>query len=110
MDEPALQISPQELHDRLEAGEPVQLLDVREEWEHQVARLENATLIPLGQLVERVGELDPHAPMVVYCHHGARSLQAVVWLRQQGFAKAQNLAGGIDRWSQAIDPLVVRYQ
>jgi adenylyltransferase/sulfurtransferase len=105
-----LQIAPEELQHRLDAGEPVQLLDVREEWEHQIARLEDATLIPLGQLPERVGELDPNAPMVVYCHHGVRSYQAVVWLRQQGFARAQNLAGGIDRWSQVIDPMVVRYQ
>jgi len=98
------------LHRRFAQGEPIQLLDVREVWEHEIARLEGATLIPLGELSERVGELDPDKPLVVYCHHGVRSYQAVLWLRQAGFPLVQNLAGGIDRWSQVIDPLVVRYQ
>jgi len=105
-----VQISSEELQRRLAAGEAIQLLDVREVWEHEVARLEGATLIPLGELTERAGELDPEKPVVVYCHHGMRSYQAVVWLREQGFSLAQNLAGGIDRWSQVIDPMVVRYQ
>jgi len=105
-----IQIPPEELRRRLAAGEPVQLLDVREIWEYEVARIDGAALIPLGELTERVEELDPEAPTVVYCHHGVRSYQAVVWLREQGFAAAQNLAGGIDRWSQVIDPMVVRYQ
>ena len=105
-----IQIGPEALQRRLDAGEAIQLLDVREVWEHEIARLEGATLIPLGELTERVGELDPEAPLVVYCHHGMRSYQAVVWLRQSGFPRAQNLAGGIDRWSQVIDPMVVRYQ
>jgi len=105
-----IQIGPEELQGRLDAGEAIQLLDVREVWEHEIARLEDATLIPLGELPERAGELDPEKPLVVYCHHGMRSYQAVVWLRAQGFPLAQNLAGGIDHWSQVIDPLVVRYQ
>ncbi len=110
MNESSIQIGSEELQRRLEAGEMIQLLDVREVWEHEVARLEGATLIPLGELPKRVGELDPEKPLVVYCHHGMRSYQAVVWLREQGFPLAQNLAGGIDRWSQVIDPMVVRYQ
>jgi rhodanese-related sulfurtransferase len=105
-----LQIGPEELQRRFDAGDAVQLLDVREEWEHQIARLDGAELIPLGELPTRAGEFDPEKPLVVYCHHGVRSYQAVVWLRQQGFPLAQNLAGGIDRWSQVIDPMVVRYQ
>jgi rhodanese-related sulfurtransferase len=110
MDELPIQISPQELQQRLDGGEPIQLVDVREVWEHEVARIEGATLIPLGELPQRIGELKPDQPMVVYCHHGVRSYQAVLWLRQQGLERAQNLAGGIDRWSQTVDPLVVRYQ
>jgi rhodanese-related sulfurtransferase len=110
MSESPLQIGPEELHRRLDAGVDLQLLDVREEWEHQIARLEGATLIPLGELPRRAGELDPDKPLVVYCHHGVRSYQAVLWLRQEGFPLAQNLAGGIDRWSQVVDPAVVRYQ
>jgi len=110
MNESPLQIGPEELQRRLDAGDTVQLLDVREVWEHEIARIEGATLIPLGELSERVGELDSEKPLVVYCHLGVRSYQAVVWLRQAGFPLAQNLAGGIDRWSQVIDPMVVRYQ
>lgn len=110
MNDSPIQIGPEELQRRLDADEAIQLLDVREVWEHEVARLEGATLIPLGELPERAGELDPGKPLVVYCHHGMRSYQAVVWLREQGFPLAQNLAGGIDRWSQVIDPMVVRYQ
>lgn len=110
MDERPLQISPDDLHRRVTQGEAIQLLDVREVWEHEIARLEGATLIPLGELTTRVGELDPEKPLVVYCHHGVRSYQAVLWLRQEGFPLAQNLAGGIDHWSQVIDPMVVRYQ
>ncbi|HUJ79165.1 MAG TPA: rhodanese-like domain-containing protein [Nitrospiria bacterium] len=110
MEELPLQIGPEELSRRLEAGEVVQLLDVREEWEHEIARIEGARLVPLGDLPERAGELNPEKPLVVYCHLGVRSYQAVVWLRRQGFCLAQNLAGGIDRWSQVIDPMVIRYE
>jgi rhodanese-related sulfurtransferase len=110
MEETPIQIGPEELQRRLDTGDVVQLLDVREEWEHQIARLQGAELIPLGELPQRAGELDPEKPLVVYCHHGVRSYQAVVWLRNQGFPLAQNLAGGIDYWSQVIDPMVVRYQ
>jgi rhodanese-related sulfurtransferase len=110
MNDAPIQIGPEELQRRRDAGEPMQLLDVREVWEHEVARIEGGVLIPLGELTERAGELDPEQPLVVYCHHGMRSYQAVVWLRAQGFHLAQNLAGGIDRWSQVIDPMVVRYQ
>jgi rhodanese-related sulfurtransferase len=110
MNDSPIQIGPEELKRRLDAGDAMQLLDVREVWEHEITRLEGATLIPLGELLERAGELDPERPLVVYCHHGVRSYQAVVWLRQQGFPLAQNLAGGIDYWSQVVDPMVVRYQ
>jgi rhodanese-related sulfurtransferase len=86
------------------------LLDVREPWEYQTANLPNSLLMPMGEVSSRAHtELDPDAPIVVMCHHGARSLNVALWLRDQGFAHAQSLAGGIDAWSRTIDPEVPRY-
>jgi rhodanese-related sulfurtransferase len=86
------------------------LLDVREPWEHQTASISNSLLIPMGEIPTRAHqELDPDAPIVVLCHHGARSLSVTMWLRNQGFEHVQSLAGGIDAWSSAIDPTVPRY-
>jgi rhodanese-related sulfurtransferase len=86
------------------------LLDVREPWEFQTASLPNSVLIPMGDIPSRAhAELDPDAPIVVLCHHGARSLSVTMWLRNQGFEHAQSLAGGIDAWSRSIDPTIPRY-
>src|SRR5580698_4371895 len=86
------------------------LLDVREPWEFQAARLPDSLLMPMGDVPSRVhAELDPDAHIVVLCHHGQRSLSVAMWLRGQGFERAQSLAGGIDLWSRAIDPTVPRY-
>jgi rhodanese-related sulfurtransferase len=86
------------------------LLDVREPWEHQTANLPNSLLMPMGEVASRAHtELDPDAPIVVMCHHGARSLNVAMWLRDQGFPNAQSLSGGIDAWSRAIDPNIPRY-
>jgi rhodanese-related sulfurtransferase len=86
------------------------LLDVREPWEFQTASLPNSLLMPMGEVPSRAhNELDPDAPIVVMCHHGARSLNVAMWLRDQGFTHAQSLAGGIDAWSRSIDPGVPRY-
>lgn len=110
-----LQIDVAALRTLLDEGRPVALLDVREAWEHEICRIENSALIPLGQLAGRTGELDgpedggEPAPLVVICHHGMRSMQATLWLRQQGFANAVNLAGGIDAWASRIDPSMQRY-
>jgi rhodanese-related sulfurtransferase len=94
---------------RREANAPV-LLDVREPWEYQTASLPNSLLMPMGEVASRAHqELDPDAPIVVLCHHGARSLSVTMWLRNQGFESVQSLAGGIDAWSRAIDPAVPRY-
>lgn len=87
---------------------PVQRLDVREPWEYALARLPGAVLIPLGELVARAGELDPHRPVAIYCHHGVRSLHALALLRRMGFAEVVHLAGGIDAYS-GLDPSVPRY-
>jgi rhodanese-related sulfurtransferase len=89
---------------------PPILLDVRETWEFQTASLPNSLLMPMGEVASRAHtELDPDAPIVVMCHHGARSLNVAMWLRDQGFTHAQSLAGGIDAWSRSIDPSVPRY-
>jgi rhodanese-related sulfurtransferase len=86
------------------------LLDVREPWEYQTARLPGGLLMPMGEVASRAHtELDPDAPIVVMCHHGARSLNVALWLREQGFTHAQSLSGGIDAWSRSIDPEVPRY-
>jgi rhodanese-related sulfurtransferase len=86
------------------------LLDVREPWEFQTASIPNSVLIPMGEISSRAHtELDPDQPIVVLCHHGARSLNVTMWLRNQGFEHAQSLSGGIDAWSRTIDPTIPRY-
>ena len=86
------------------------LLDVREPWEYQTASIPNSLLMPMGEVASRAHtELDPDAPIVVMCHHGARSLNVALWLRDQGFSHAQSLAGGIDAWSRSVDPGIPRY-
>jgi molybdopterin/thiamine biosynthesis adenylyltransferase/rhodanese-related sulfurtransferase len=85
------------------------VLDVRTPREYEVARIEGSKLIPLNELPGRLEELDPDVELVVHCHHGPRSTQAVMFLRGNGFEKARNLAGGIDAWSQRVDPAVPRY-
>jgi len=88
----------------------VALLDVRELWEFQIARIDGSKHIPMGDVPSRVHqELDPASHIVVVCHHGVRSLKVTHWLRQQGFENVQSLAGGIDRWSRTIDPKIPVY-
>ena len=86
------------------------LLDVREPWEIATASLPGSVNIPMGDIPSRAHtELNPDAPIVVMCHHGARSLSVAMWLRNQGFDQAQSLAGGIEQWSRAVDGNVTRY-
>lgn len=101
-------ITPRELKRRLDAGDPPQLLDVREPWEFALARIEGSTLIPLAQLPDRISELDPAAETVVVCHHGARSAYATRTLHQTGFAKVLNLEGGLDAYAE-VDESMPRY-
>ena len=86
----------------------VQRLDVREPWEYALARIPGASLIPLGDLAERVGELDPARPVATYCHHGVRSLHALRFLQSAGFTDLAHLSGGIDAYSH-LDPTVPSY-
>jgi len=85
------------------------LLDVREPWEWQLARIEGSELIPMQQIPAQVEELDRSQPTVVICHHGVRSLQVVAFLERLGFANMHNLQGGIDAWARTIDPAVPVY-
>jgi molybdopterin/thiamine biosynthesis adenylyltransferase/rhodanese-related sulfurtransferase/molybdopterin converting factor small subunit len=107
--EAAFEISTPELKSWLDEGRPVTLLDVRNPQEFEINRLEGAKLIPLPELQDRLGELDPADTIVTYCHHGPRSGRAVNFLRQMGFSRAINLAGGIESWSLMVDPSVPRY-
>ena len=92
-------------------GESFLLLDVREENEYEIARIEGSLLIPMSQLRIRLTELEPHqqSRIIVHCHHGGRSMQVTQALRDQGFTSVQNMAGGIDDWSLQIDSEVARY-
>lgn len=105
-----LQIGVATLRDMIASGAPMSMLDVREPWEHNICHIEQSILIPLSELPARSAELSGgEAPLVVICHHGARSFRATLWLRQQGFDNAVNLAGGIDAWANEIDPKMQRY-
>jgi rhodanese-related sulfurtransferase len=105
------QISPSALAQALASGEAVRLLDVRQPWESQLASLPGSMLIPLNELPQRAGEirLDTESTLVVYCHHGIRSLSAADYLQRLGHPHVRSLAGGIDAWSCEIDPSLPRY-
>jgi len=107
-----LEMTPAEAKRRLDAGEAIALIDVREPSESQICSLPGAELIPLDTIPGRLAELDGRADdglLLLYCHHGIRSLNAVGWLRSHGVENCQSLAGGIDRWSKQVDPTVPRY-
>jgi sulfur-carrier protein adenylyltransferase/sulfurtransferase len=110
LDEAAIpKMSAHALKRKMDAREPFQLIDVREVFEYEIARIDGAKLIPLGQIAERADELPRERPIVVHCHSGQRSAQAVRLLQQRGFDKVYNLEGGIDAWSDQIDSNVPKY-
>ena len=108
--DPALNLSPQDVKAKLDGGEKIVFLDVREPWEVAVNRLDGAVHIPLGELGRRYQELNPDDEIIAYCHMGVRSLKATRFLKDQQFKNVKNLAGGIDAWSLQIDPKVPRYR
>ena len=106
-----VEISARELAQLLENGRTIRLIDVRQPWEYALACLPASVLIPLNELPARAGEIaiDPESLIVVYCHHGVRSLSAAAYLRRLGHVGVTSLAGGIDAWSCEVDPTVPRY-
>ena len=104
------EITPEEVKAKLDQGEHFTLLDVREPWEFETARINGAKLMPMGDVPTRANqELDPDDHIVVICHHGVRSMSVTAWLRQQGFERAQSMRGGIDAWSRRLDAKVPVY-
>ena len=103
------QLSATELKNKIQQEETLFLLDVREPHEFQYAHIANSVLIPLNQIPNRLGELDPQQEIVVICHHGMRSQQAANYLFQSGYKNIANLTGGIDAWSCNCDSSVRRY-
>ena len=104
------EITPEEVKTKRDAGDSFTLLDVREPWEFETARINDAKLMPMGEVPSRANqELDPEDHIVVICHHGVRSMNVTAWLRQQGFEKAQSMRGGIDGWSRRVDSKVPTY-
>jgi sulfur-carrier protein adenylyltransferase/sulfurtransferase len=103
------EIAPQELKRRLDAGDSVTVLDVREPWECAIARLDGSINIPLNDIPARLDELDRGAELVVMCKVGGRSRRAAEFLCARGFGQVANLAGGIDAWTREIDPTLSGY-
>ncbi len=103
------ELSPTEVKARVEARNGTLLLDVREYDEVATASIEGALHIPMGELGARLGELPKDKNIVIFCHSGSRSLMVAVQLKRRGFQKVFNMAGGIDLWSQQVDPGVPRY-
>ncbi len=99
------------VHERLQASDDFVLIDCREPDEHAIVNIARARLLPMSQLAARLAELEPlrDREIAIHCHHGGRSLKVAHWLRSQGYAKAQSMAGGIDQWAQQIDPSLARY-
>ena len=108
---PEWEVHPLDVHQMKNSGSEIFILDVRQQKEWEIARIDSALLIPLAQLPARFSELeslrDKH--IVVHCHHGARSLRAAAWLRQAGFSRVKSMAGGIEAWSLLVDQTVRRY-
>jgi rhodanese-related sulfurtransferase len=108
MSEP-FEIDATTLKDRLDGDNPPAILDVREPWELDIAKVDGVIAIPLGEISRRFGELPKDRPLAVMCHHGGRSAQATAWLRNQGYDNATNVAGGIDAWARLVDTSLSRY-
>ena len=107
-----LETSPQEVQRRIDAGEALVLIDVREPEEFAITRIEGATLIPMRSVATNLQQLEAkagEATLIVFCHHGVRSLNVVDWLRARGVPGCQSMAGGIDAWSATVDASVPRY-
>ncbi len=104
-----MEVTPREVKDMLTRSEKFLFVDVREQWEYDASHIEGSVLIPLGQISANLARLEAADELVLFCHHGMRSLDAAAWLRSQGVEGARSMSGGIDRWAAEIDPSVPRY-
>jgi adenylyltransferase/sulfurtransferase len=104
-----IEIAPREVEALIARGGKFLFVDVREKWEHETARIEGAVLIPLREIPASLPRLAGTSEIVLFCHHGMRSLDAAAWLREQGIEGARSMTGGIERWATEIDPRVPRY-
>lgn len=102
-------IEPTSLKARLDRGDRLLILDVREPAEIALAPFPGATHIPMADIPARLAELDPERETVIVCHHGIRSAQVAIYLSKMGFVRLLNLSGGIDAWSATVDPTTPRY-
>jgi rhodanese-related sulfurtransferase len=103
------EIEPKELQRRLDRGDDLTVLDVREPGEVALAPFPRAMHLPMGDIPSRIGELDSEAEWIVVCHHGIRSAQVAMYLAHNGFERVSNLSGGIEAWSLEVDPTIPRY-
>ncbi len=103
------QLTPAELKARLDRGEPLTVVDVREPWELAVCALPGTRHIPMRDIPARAAELPRGAPVVLLCHHGVRSQHVAGFLERLGFEQLYNLAGGIDAWAKDVDPAMAKY-
>jgi rhodanese-related sulfurtransferase len=102
-------LGPRQVAERLRSDEPPLLVDVREGWEREIANIPGSRHIPMTALAGRLDEIPSDRDVILYCHHGARSLQVARWLEWQGYTRLANLEGGIDAWSLDVDPQTPRY-
>ena len=102
-------LTPEELQSRLQAGESLIVIDVREPHELEISSLPFARPIPMGEITARVGELDPEATTIIICRSGGRSMQVARYLDSRGFRSVSNLTGGILAWGERIDPSLRPY-
>jgi rhodanese-related sulfurtransferase len=108
----ALETTVRDVKRRIDAGESLNFIDVREPEEYAIAKIKGSELVPMRSVPANLQSLEAKAddaPLVIYCHHGIRSLQVANWLREQGLEGCQSMAGGIDAWSLEIDPSIPRY-
>jgi rhodanese-related sulfurtransferase len=105
----SMEVAPSEVKDKLARNEKFVFVDVRERWEYETSHIEGSVLIPLREIPANLARLEAAGEVVLFCHHGMRSLDAAAWLRSQGVEGARSMAGGIDRWASEIDPSIPRY-
>ena len=104
-----IEVTPREVKDMMDRGEKFLFVDVREKWEFDTSWIQGAVLVPMREIPANLSKFEEADQIVLFCHHGIRSLDAAAWLRSQDIPGAKSMAGGIDRWSAEIDPGVPRY-